>query len=75
MKKLFCNFIINSLDNKEEEVFILSQYENMKYKDIAKVLKVSTRTVRRRMKSAVIKVIAELERLKFVVRQHYNFKK
>jgi len=57
--------ILGSFLPDEKEIFILKQYERMNYEEIAGALNLSKRTVRRRMKSAVVKVKAELTRMNF----------
>ncbi len=68
------NEILNTFEYEEKEIFILKQYEKMNYREIAKTLGLSKRTVRRRMKSALVKLIVELERLKFVRGNYFNLK-
>ncbi len=67
------NRVFDTFKSDEKEIFILKQYENMNYEKIASTLNLSKRTVRRRMKSSVVKITAELERLNIVAGgKHYN---
>lgn len=66
------NKILNTLEYDEREVFLLKQYERMNYKEIGDTLNLSQRTVRRRMKSSLVKLISELERMRFVVGENFN---
>lgn len=54
--------VLNTLKDQEKRIFVLKHYEKMNYNEIADLLKISNRTVRRRMKSAVIKVTKQLEK-------------
>lgn len=66
--------ILLKFDYYEREIFLLRHYENIKYIDIAKAFKISEKTVRRKMKKAVIKLAIELERLKFISSKNIVYK-
>lgn len=66
--------ILNSLHFEEKEVFILKHYENKTYSEIARELNLSSRTVKRKMKSALIKIIDKLEGMEIVNRKNINLR-
>lgn len=67
------NSLLNTIDHEEKEVFILKYYENMYYDQIAKILGLSKRTVRRRMYSASEKITKRLEKSRIVVGKNFSF--
>ena len=48
------NNAINKLTDKEREVFLLNRIEKKKYREIAKLLDISVKTVEMRMSSALL---------------------
>ena len=56
--------LINSLPEKQKEVFMMSRIEKLKYREIAEILDVSIKTVEKRMSSALIYLREHLEYFK-----------
>lgn len=57
------NEILEILSPKEKTVFILRNTEEMKYKDIASILKISERNAKRIMKSSLRKIVYFFNRM------------
>jgi len=56
--------LIDSLPDKQKEVFMMSRIEKMKYREIAEALGISVKTVEKRMSSALIYLREHLEYFK-----------
>ena len=54
--------ILNALPPKQKEVFLLSRMEKKKYKEIAKILDISIKTVEKRMHDAFVVIKEKLGR-------------
>lgn len=60
-------FAVDSLPDKCRQVFIMSRYEDMKYKDIAMKLEISSKTVERHMSIALEKLRKILKFVSYVL--------
>jgi len=66
--------VLSVLDSEEKAIFILSQYKKMNYDEIALSTGISSRTVRRRMKSAAAKTARLLREMKVINGPYCDFR-
>lgn len=66
--------IIQDLSCDERNIFIMKYWEKQSYHEIAEVLHMSQRTVRRRLKKAVSRIIQVLKKKNVLSGKYYNFK-
>ena len=59
------NEAINSLSEKQREVFLLNRIEKKKYKDIAEMLGISQKAVEKRMHQAMLHLRSKIKNYKF----------
>lgn len=58
------NDAINSLSEKQREVFLLNRIEKMKYKEIAELLDISVKAVEKRMHQALLQLRTKIKNYK-----------
>jgi RNA polymerase sigma-70 factor (ECF subfamily) len=59
------NDAINSLSDKQKEVFLLNRIEKKKYKEIAEMLGISQKAVEKRMHQAMLHLRSKIKNYKF----------
>lgn len=67
------NKILQDLSYEEKNLFILKYWEKLNYEEIAGIVKMSQRTIRRRLKSIATKVIHILRKKNILKGKYYNF--